>query len=620
MPDHDPRDIDEWHLGIEGGEPRPARPVPRPPAEPTPTTLSDDRLDVPVYVMTMEHLGWAAIALYALLTRLAALGLRPLSSLEASQALFARDMGSKGLVLMATEYRASGWIDPIRAGFMLLFGPSDFATRIVAAIFGLLLIAAAFAMRRQLGRAGALAFAAMLTLSPTVTYFSRSSAAAIPTIALIVVALGLMFAMTGGGDTLKVAGIAVAIALALSAEAIALPIAAMFVAILLVMGLFELIFRRHPLIRMRVWWERRSAQLIFGIAIAIGVFVVFESALGRRNLLLPIVFGADQQWLPITHPALRSGLDFYLPALALYEFAIVVAAIVGALAFIALQLRNRIAAVAFLWTIFSLAFFFADPARRPEWLVMMLVPAALLGAALIDSLHRSEAWGTLRYPVCGLALLTIYVQLATNFVRVAPDASEPAWAHHMLLYWSNPATTMLAEQEFSHDERTLTERGTVFFAESDPVVRWYLRDLNQIDSMANADLVVSPARSEGPANLLQTYDFTLDEKWAPGLQMLTPRTALAYFFTQRAWSGVTGTEIRVAQKPATPSTTLVPAPSAAETPSPEASTTPMPSAAASPTPTEATSSPTPEPTVSETSFPGSPAPATSAAPAATASP
>src|SRR5579862_256792 len=249
MPDHDSRDIDEWHLGLEGGEPR--RPVVQSPPPPSEPSLSHYRLDVPVYVMTVEHLGWVAIALYALLTRLAALGLRPLSTIEASQALFARDLAGKGLSVLANEPRASGWIDPIRAGFFMLFGTSDYSARIVAALFSLVLIGAAFTMRRRLGRAGALAFAAMLTLSPTLTYFSRSTLATVPAITMVVLALALLFSLAGSSDTLKVVGVAIAIALALSAETVMVPIAAIFLAILLVMGIFEL-FRPRPMIRMRV--------------------------------------------------------------------------------------------------------------------------------------------------------------------------------------------------------------------------------------------------------------------------------------------------------------------------------------------------------------------------------
>ena len=340
--------------------------------------------------------------------------MRPLSSIEASDALFARDLASRGLAMLSVEPRASGWLDPLRAGVFLAFGASDFGARIVAAIFGLLLIATAFAMRRHLGRAGALAFAAMLTLSPTLTYFSRSTSATVPAIALVVIAIALMFALVGTSDTLKVAGLAVAIALALSADLVVFPIAAMFIAILILMGLWELIFRRnHPIIRLRVWWERRSAQLVFCAAIAAGLFAVFESGLGRRNLLMPILYGAMQQWLPVLHLQLRGGLAFY-------EFAVAIFGSLGLLAFLAFQLRSRIAAIGFLWTIFSAAFFLADPVRHHDWLVMMIVPGALMGAAAIDRIHHTDAWRYVRYPLGVLVLLTIYVQLANNFDHGAP--------------------------------------------------------------------------------------------------------------------------------------------------------------------------------------------------------
>ena len=124
---------------------------------------------------------------------------------------------------------ASGWLDPLRAGVLLAFGTGDFGARIVAAVFGLMLIGAAFAMRRHLGRAGAIAFAAMMTLSPTLTWFSRSTSATVPAMALVVVAIAIVFALVGAGDTLKVGGLALAIALALSAAPMVFPVAAMFV-------------------------------------------------------------------------------------------------------------------------------------------------------------------------------------------------------------------------------------------------------------------------------------------------------------------------------------------------------------------------------------------------------
>jgi uncharacterized protein (TIGR03663 family) len=616
MPDQIRRDIDEWHLGLESGEPR--LPEAPPPSRETDTpTLSAERLDAPLYVVTVEHLGWAIIALYALITRLGALGLRPLNSVEAYAALFARDITDRGMAVLALDPRASGWLDPLRAGVFFAFGASDFGARIVAAMFGLLLIGAALAMRRHLGRAGALAFAAMLTLSPTLTYFSRSTSAAVPAIALAVVAIALIFALVGTSDTLKVASLAISIALALSAEPMVFPIAAMFVAILLLMGLFELIFRRNSMLRFRVWWERRSAHLIFGVAIAVGLFVVFESALGRRNLLLPIVMAAMQQWLPVLHPDVRGGLDFYLSAFTFYEFAIAISASLGLVAFLLFQLRSRIAVFAFLWTIFAVAFFLADPVHSHDWLVMMIVPAALMGAAAIDRIHRTDAWLILRYPIGVLVLLTIYVQLAINFVHVAPEPAEASWSRHMLLYWTDPATTILAEQEFSHAERAVSDRGMVFLAAQGPVAQWYLRNLKPADSISNADLVVSPLTAEKQPNLLESSEFTLDEKWDPRLARLTPETAMRYFFTQRIWSDVSANEVRVDVRGPTPAPVPSASPSPSESPTAEASMTPTPSPEATSSPTaEPTTSPTPPPTPTAVSTPA-PTAATTSAPTPT---
>jgi hypothetical protein len=409
--------------------------------------------------------------------------------------------------------------------------------------------------------------------------------------------------------------LAIAIALALSAEPTVFPISAMFVAILILIGLWEMIFRRNPIIRLRVWWERRSAQLVFCAAIAAGLFAVFESCLGRRNLLIPILYGAMQQWLPVLHPQLRGGLAFYLPIFAFYEFAVAIFGSLGLLAFLAFQLRSRIAAIAFLWTIFSVAFFVADPVRRQDWLVMMIVPGALMGAAAIDRIHHTDAWRYLRYPLGVLLLLTIYVQLAINFVHVAPEPSEASWSRHMLLYWTDPATTMLAEQEFRHAERAVTDRGTVFFTEQSPVTRWYLRELKPADSAANADVVVSPATAEKQPNLLESSEFTLDEEWNPSLAILTPKSAMRYFFTQRIWSDVSSNEVRVDVRTQTPAS-AAPAPSA----SPSASQSPAAEASNSPTPApEATSTPTAEQTPSSTPVP-SPIPTAVSSPVPTTAP
>jgi predicted membrane-bound mannosyltransferase/DNA-binding beta-propeller fold protein YncE len=60
-----------------------------------------------------------------------------------------------------------------RAFFFLIFGVSDYSSRMLDATAGSVLIGLPFLLRNRLGRTGALAAAAFLALSPTMLYFSR---------------------------------------------------------------------------------------------------------------------------------------------------------------------------------------------------------------------------------------------------------------------------------------------------------------------------------------------------------------------------------------------------------------------------------------------------------------
>lgn len=63
----------------------------------------------------------------------------------------------------------------LTAFFYFLFGESDATARLAPALAGILLVALAFPLRRWLGRWGSLAALALLSLSPSFVYFSRSA-------------------------------------------------------------------------------------------------------------------------------------------------------------------------------------------------------------------------------------------------------------------------------------------------------------------------------------------------------------------------------------------------------------------------------------------------------------
>lgn len=309
---------------------------------------------------------------------------------------------------------------------------------------------------------------------------------------------------------------------------------------------------------------------------------------------------------PGSEPDPHAALAFYLPPLIFYEFLIVSAAAIAAVAFAAMRMRFTIAAVALLWTAGSIAFYLFAPGRHQEWLVMMIVPAAMLAAAGIDWLHHTGAWDLIRYPLAVLAMLTIYAQVTVNFVRYAPDPSEPEWRRHMTLYWIEPATTTLAREEFRHAENSIARDARVFIESDEPIAEWYLRDLARADNPATAQLIVSPMSGDAGADhgeTRETREFAIEEEWDPRLEKLSAGQGLKYFFTQHAWSGVSGRGVRL----------KVPTPIAIEIP-PAA---PAPAAATeTPTPT-----PTPAATVSAEPTPAeTPSASPSAAPTATPSP
>src|SRR5437016_1386353 len=188
MPSRQASGPEDWRLGIDQVE-LPDRREPAPERRRRPD-LSALRLERPLYVLTVEHVGWIAVTLYAVVSRLVALSVRPLDLREARDAVSALDFSIRGLSALSAQVGAR-WPLALETLIFSIVGAGDLAARLVFAAFGLMLIGAAASMRSHLGRAGALAFAAILTLSPSVAYFSRTASSAVPAAALVTMAVAL---------------------------------------------------------------------------------------------------------------------------------------------------------------------------------------------------------------------------------------------------------------------------------------------------------------------------------------------------------------------------------------------------------------------------------------------
>jgi len=163
-----------------------------------------------------------------------------------------------------------------------------------------------------------------------------------------------------------------------------------------------------------------------------------------------------------------------------------------------------------------------------------------VGAFAVDWMHRTAPWNSIRYAIAAALVLTLYVQVVTNFVYPAPDTSEAPWRRHALLFWFEPATSIQTARECERAQSALPGGASALISDDAPQVQWYLRDLALTDSAADANLVVNIGDTTGgaAAGNPDAAHFGFEEWWTPNFRTLTAARAIDYFFTQRNWSDV----------------------------------------------------------------------------------
>jgi hypothetical protein len=543
---------DEWRLDEEPVE----RPEPEPrsaaPTEKIAFNLSDQRLTRAVYVVTAEHLGWYLVAAYALITRTIALGARPLDPAPATDALAAFLIAAHGRAAFALS--DASWVAIVQGWIFATVGATDANSRIVVTLCGLLLIATGFAMRQALGRAGALTFAALIAISPSVTYFSRGGSTAIASIAFMMIAIAVAESMRRRPGVVRAAGLGVSIALWLTADPIGYVTAAAAIVSLILVGAAAAVRTNHRRLRIRVWWVRRRLLVIVGALAAACLWLILTTAFFHRSLATELDYCLHASFAlpPISF---HQGLRRLLPILAAYEFIIVALAIAGAFAIVSRRVGDRFAAWSIVWAIASIAAFASVGANRSEGAVAIVLPLAVVAAYAVDWTHQLELWSSIRYPIAAGVALTLYVQFATNFACPAPDVSEAPWRRHALLFWSEPATSIQTVRECARVRSAVPPVGASAMIPDDaPQIQWYLRDYAPSSSPASANVVVTIGKTQSGA-LAGNPDapqFGFEEWWTPDFHALTMAHALRYFLTQRAWSDVEIRDLEIATPPQKP--------------------------------------------------------------------
>ena len=538
---------DDWRLGIELGDDHEHEVVET--AAAPPGNLSRERLDRPLHVITLENLGWAVIAAYAALTRLLALGARPLNPSEAARALYAYDLVSPGAHLtVAPAPSYGGWIHLLTAGTFAVGGVSDFTARLVFALSGLLLIAMAFELRHYLGRAGGLALGAMLTLSPSVTWFSRASANAVPAAAMALVTIAMFMALIARPSARRAAALGLLAGLMISADPDGLAIGVIFLAAMIPLGLWELIAGRNRALAIRVWFDRYSRLLVTVIVTAAATGALSQMVVPGGWDFNALERGGSRMLGAGGQPGFVAGLHSYLPMMALDEFMIVIAGLAGAIIVVTARIRSRFATWCLVWAAISAAFFLWTPLRTTETIVAILLPMAVIGAIGVDWLHHREAWRVLRVPLALLGAITLYVGAVANFACAVPDASEAPWARHANLFWGAQATTEQARLYARQAAAGIPPvSATVFFdGEVAAPLRWYLRDLRPLHAADAATVVVTKTPPTSPEpQPAAIYHFDYAEDWSPNFGVATAADLMRFLFSGKIWGPVTTSDLTI---------------------------------------------------------------------------
>jgi 4-amino-4-deoxy-L-arabinose transferase-like glycosyltransferase len=359
--------------------------------------------------LTVERAAYLGIALLALALRLVNLGAHPLSDAEAQQALVAWHVHQ---AQPADPVGYSPLIGTLNLLNFALLGGSEFAARLGPALLSVTLVLLPYGLRHHLGRAGALATAALFAISPTALYLSRTVngdiAAAVGGLALVVGLFGWLDWLDQSGNSHLQPATS---SLYLAAGGLVLLLTASpasYTALALLLGFLALAAglgsqgyatsARQGLAALRArpeGWSNLGLFLAIGlVAAATGLLFNPGGLAASADLLTTWLLG----FVPPTRGfAPTTGLAGVYPALfllTLYEPLILLAGLFGVSAGL---LRRRLFDLLLVWWFFgSIALNLLRTGRTGGEVLLPLIPLTLLAGLALgmlwDSLRAEGNW------------------------------------------------------------------------------------------------------------------------------------------------------------------------------------------------------------------------------------
>jgi 4-amino-4-deoxy-L-arabinose transferase-like glycosyltransferase len=399
--------------------------------------------------LTVEISLWGLLLLISLGLRLLRLDAAPLNSAEAHDALaawrFAQGQGAPTTTGYSPLLFSAQWFT------FLVFGGNDLIARLLPALAGTLLTLAPALLRRQLGRLGALAAAALLTISPTALTLSRTASGD------VLVALGTLLCTVGlfhfltNHTTNEAANTQSPISNTLSPYLLPLGLALMLVssplaysalialgAALLLVTLIDLQSRDQ--IR-RGWAAFRTLPNapLYMLGVFLGSFVLLSTAFGWHFGGVAAAADLLPQWLDgfVRWP---DSVSLIYPAFILVFYEPLILLVGGVGVVIATVRGNARSLFMALWSVVALLLALIRPGRGPGDILLVLVPlACLAGLALemlVEGLRRRGHW--LNEGLYLIVSLPLWAYLVINLVTYSSRSGQYSDINLLFLRLSMP--------------------------------------------------------------------------------------------------------------------------------------------------------------------------------------
>ena len=506
------------------------------------TRLALSSLGGSLYSHRWEIAPYLLLAAIALAMRLWELGYRAISHDESLHAMYSwylyQGQGYEHIPMMHGPFQFFG-----TAFNFILFGSSDFSARLLAALMGTALVVLPFFLRRQLGRWGSLAVAAMLAFSPTLLYFGRYARTdvyiAFWTLLLVIFIWRYFEERRPRYLYLGAATLSLSFCTK-ETTYIAVVIFAGFLLILAARELASRIGRRFDLKSMSpsadylillgtlslplfgpavelipgvdlgpgfVWPKVLTVALLFAIAAAVGlrwnwrrwligalifygIFALFYTTFGKAGFIQLSGFGSGiwgsmEYWIA-QHEVARGGQPwyYYFALTSFYDFLPFILAAIGAIYF--MVKRSLFSWFLIYWLAASLAIYSWSGEKMPWLSIHMILPAILLGGMFIGRLFSGVDWRRVRGIAPRAVALVVLLLLFSFTMKVGIQASYQRGdaPPQMLVYAGISADAPQIRDEIG---RVAEERGegremkiTVDSELTWPWV-WYLRDYKSVD-------------------------------------------------------------------------------------------------------------------------------------------